>query len=179
MDRKENKRKARLQSIVEDELAEPTQIGDVMSSSAAASSSFSIQPLVQSNEEQTTQNLRGRLGPKGKRPRGSQSSAASTEAPPAGAPPIDIPVDQKDVNIHRNIHIDDLMHLAENAIAQMEGVVDSNVEQYKTEQITILAIKFKQYQIKTCMESPNNGACNFKKRTTIKHELIDILRKPL
>jgi hypothetical protein len=58
---RESKRKYRLQSIVEDELEEPGQIDNMMSSSSASA----VQPIVQAYEEQTTQNLRGALGPKG------------------------------------------------------------------------------------------------------------------
>ena len=63
---RESRRKAKLQTIVEDELAEPGQIDAMISSSAAPA----ITAIIQAYAEQATQNLRGALGPKGKKQRG-------------------------------------------------------------------------------------------------------------
>jgi hypothetical protein len=62
---RESKRKAKLQSIVEEELAEPGQTDIMMSSSSASA----IQPIVQAYVVQTTHNLRGASGPKRKNKR--------------------------------------------------------------------------------------------------------------
>ena len=63
---RESRRKAKLQTIVEDELAEPGQIDAMMSSSSAPA----ITPILQAYAEQATHHLRGALGPKGKKQRG-------------------------------------------------------------------------------------------------------------
>ena len=91
---RERQRKAKLQTIAEEQLAEPTQIGDMMPSSSASA----IQPIIQSYETQTTQNLIGTLGPKGKT-KGSQASAASTELQLARAPPIETSFEHQELNI--------------------------------------------------------------------------------
>jgi hypothetical protein len=69
---KRRKRGKRLQSILEVELADPMQIGDMMSSSSASS----VRPIIQSYDEQAIRNFRWRSNPKGGH-RGTSSSSAS------------------------------------------------------------------------------------------------------
>ena len=75
--------------------------------------------------------MRGALGPKGKKTKGSQASAASTEVPPAGAPPVDTPFEPQEIHIPETVNVVDLLDSATVAITQMAEAVDITEEDYK------------------------------------------------
>jgi hypothetical protein len=172
---RESTRKPKLQSIVEDELAEPGQIDTMMSSSSASA----IQPIIQAYEKQTTQNLRGALGPKGKT-QGSQASASSTEALLVGAPPVDTSFEPQEINRLRQTKIEDLMDLANNLRSQLESVGEANDEDIAKYNKNLITMKSQQYQLRAFMTSADKSPENLKKYSKLKNnELIVILKKPL
>jgi hypothetical protein len=104
---KGNKRKARLQSIVEHELAEPTQIGNMISSSSTSS----IIPILQSYDEQTSKNLRGSNQKVGY----VKTSSSSAEQL------LDIPFEEVIPGITQDIQIDALKYLPTHRISQLRA----------------------------------------------------------
>jgi hypothetical protein len=108
----------------------------------------------------------------------SQASAASTEAPLAGAPPLDTSFKHQEINIPRNISFLDLMIVADNMVSQLSSIEDASAEdiaKYNTLQLTVLS---KQYHLHAFMKSADKSVENGKTYATIKEELIGILKKP-
>jgi hypothetical protein len=133
----------------------------------SSSSASAIQPIIQAYEEQTTQNLRGALGQKGKQTKGSQASAASTEPILAGAPPLDTSFEHQEIMIPRKIKIYDLMHLVNILVSQLESVDEAGDEDIAKYNKILITIKSKQYQLRAFMQSADKSPENVNKYTTL------------
>ena len=176
---RERKRKAKLQTVVEEEIAEPGHIDVMMSSSSAAANSSGIIPVrarTQAFEELTSSNLRGSIGRVvGHRRTASAASAASAAPADSTTSTVATVSDLVPAHIQQSMDIDTLIEAGRHRKAELR----------KRDTVEHQQLAMKMTSILLGIEKLRSGGTAFRTLQagtmyrTLKLRLIPILETPL